>query len=120
VSLGTGRDERLTLNACGQLFARDVRPVLEALAQSREAEDSNHGTLPRRHQGPFTYPTTRPPRAVQLQRNAQLTVFKFTRSLQVSTSAEFFSAVGDTCVRLALGGGMAQRRPRPVVRAGAC
>jgi hypothetical protein len=29
----------------------------------------------------FTYPATSPPRAVQLQRNAQLTVFKFMRSL---------------------------------------
>jgi hypothetical protein len=32
----------------------------------------------------FTYPATSPPRAVQLQRKTQLTVFKFTRSLQGS------------------------------------
>lgn len=33
--LRTGPDERLTLTACGRLFARDVAPVLELLAQSR-------------------------------------------------------------------------------------
>jgi hypothetical protein len=32
--LRTGPDGRLTLTAYGQLFARDVRPVLESLAQS--------------------------------------------------------------------------------------
>jgi DNA-binding transcriptional LysR family regulator len=33
--LRTGPDGRLTLTAYGQLFARDVRPALESLAQSR-------------------------------------------------------------------------------------
>jgi hypothetical protein len=33
--LRTGPDERLTLTAYGRLFARDVAPVLESLAQSR-------------------------------------------------------------------------------------
>ena len=42
----------------------------------------------------FTYPSTSPPRAVQLQRNAQLTVFKFTRSLQVRLSRAGASAAG--------------------------
>ena len=34
-SLRTGPDGRLTLTAYGQLFARDVRPALESLAQSQ-------------------------------------------------------------------------------------
>jgi Bacterial regulatory helix-turn-helix protein, lysR family len=33
--LRTGPDERLTLTAYGRIFARDVAPVLESLAQSR-------------------------------------------------------------------------------------
>ena len=33
--LRTGPDRRLTLTAYGQLFACDVRPALESLAQSR-------------------------------------------------------------------------------------
>ncbi len=45
--LRTGPDGRLTLTAYGQLFARDVRPALESLAQSREGRDANHGTLSR-------------------------------------------------------------------------
>jgi DNA-binding transcriptional LysR family regulator len=42
--LRTGPDGRLTLTAYGQLFARDVRPALESLAQSRQSENDNHGT----------------------------------------------------------------------------
>jgi hypothetical protein len=72
------------LTAYGQLLARDVRPALESLAQSRKSKDDNHGTLSRAPPGLFTYPATNPPRAVQLQRNAQLTVFKFARSLHPS------------------------------------
>ena len=82
--LRTGPDGRLTLTAYGQLFARDARPVLESLTQSRKSKDDNHGTLHRAPPGLFTYPATSPPRAVQLQRNTQLTVFKFTRSLHGS------------------------------------
>ncbi|MGH3403326.1 MAG: LysR family transcriptional regulator, partial [Streptosporangiaceae bacterium] len=44
--LRTGPDGQLTLTAYGKLFARDVRPALESLAQSRKSTDSNHGTLP--------------------------------------------------------------------------
>jgi hypothetical protein len=48
--LRTGPDGRLTLTAYGHLFARDVRPALKSLAQSRPSrpgKDSNHGTLSR-------------------------------------------------------------------------
>jgi hypothetical protein len=45
--LHTGPDGRLTLTAYGQLFACDVRPALESLAQSREGKAANHGKLPR-------------------------------------------------------------------------
>ena len=76
--LRAGPDGRLTLTAYGERFARDVRPALESLAQSRKSKSDNHGTLSRPPPGLFTYPATRPPRAVQLQRNTQLTVFKFT------------------------------------------
>ena len=72
---------RLTLTAYGQRFARDVRPALESLAQTRKGKDDNHRTLSRAPPGLFSYPVTSPPRAVQLQRNAQLMVFKFSRSL---------------------------------------
>jgi Bacterial regulatory helix-turn-helix protein, lysR family len=44
--LRTGPDGRLTLTAYGQLFARDARPALESLAQSRNSKDDNHGTFP--------------------------------------------------------------------------
>ena len=43
--LRTGPDGRLTLTAYGELFARNVRPALESLAQSRKSKDGNHGTL---------------------------------------------------------------------------
>lgn len=43
--LRTRPDGQLTLTAYGQLFARDVRPALESLAQSRKSRDGNHGTL---------------------------------------------------------------------------
>jgi DNA-binding transcriptional LysR family regulator len=36
--LRTGPDGRLTLTAYGQLFASDVRPVLESLTQSRSQD----------------------------------------------------------------------------------
>jgi len=44
--LRTGPDGRLTLTAYGRLFARDVRPVLESLEQSRRSNSDNHGTVP--------------------------------------------------------------------------
>jgi Bacterial regulatory helix-turn-helix protein, lysR family len=44
--LRTGPDGRLTLTAYGQLFARDARPALESLVQSRNSKDDNHGTFP--------------------------------------------------------------------------
>jgi len=44
--LRTGPHGRLTLTAYGQLFARDARPALESLAQSRNSKDDNHGTFP--------------------------------------------------------------------------
>jgi hypothetical protein len=44
---------------------------------------------PEYHPELFTNPATMPPRAVQLQRNTQLTVFKFTRSLQVLYGSGF-------------------------------
>jgi hypothetical protein len=40
-----GPDGRLTLTAYGERFARDVRPALESLAQSRKSKSDNHGTL---------------------------------------------------------------------------
>jgi len=42
-----GPDGRLTLTAYGERFARDVRPALESLAQSRKSKSDNHGTLSR-------------------------------------------------------------------------
>lgn len=39
--LRTGPDERLTLTAYGWLFARDVAPALESLAQSRSQATSH-------------------------------------------------------------------------------
>jgi hypothetical protein len=48
---------------------------------------------PEHRPGLFTYPATTPPRAVQLQRNAQLTVFKFTRSLQEGLACRFGAEV---------------------------
>jgi hypothetical protein len=42
--LRTGPDGRLTLTSYGQLFARDARPALESLAQSRKSKNDNHGT----------------------------------------------------------------------------
>jgi len=39
--LRTGPDGRLTLTAYGQLFARDVRPALQSLAQSRTSWSDN-------------------------------------------------------------------------------
>jgi hypothetical protein len=39
--LRTGPDGRLTLTAYGRLIARDVRPVLESLAQSGSQDASN-------------------------------------------------------------------------------
>jgi hypothetical protein len=39
--LRTGPDERLTLTAYGRLFARDVAPALESLAQSRSQATSH-------------------------------------------------------------------------------
>jgi len=42
--LRTGPDGRLALTGHGQLFARDVRPALESLAQSRKSKGGNHGT----------------------------------------------------------------------------
>ena len=43
--LRSGPDGRLTLTAYGRLLARDVRPVLESLEQSRHSSD-NHETVP--------------------------------------------------------------------------
>ncbi|HEV3293714.1 MAG TPA: LysR family transcriptional regulator [Streptosporangiaceae bacterium] len=40
--LRTGPDERLTLTAYGRLFARDVAPALESLAQSRSRPPATH------------------------------------------------------------------------------
>jgi len=45
--LRTGPDGRLTLTAYGERFARDVRPALESLAQTRKSKDDNHRTLSR-------------------------------------------------------------------------
>jgi len=45
--LRAGPDGRLTLTAYGERFARDVRPALESLAQSRKSKSDNHGTLSR-------------------------------------------------------------------------
>jgi len=42
--LRTGPDGLLTLTAHGRLFARDVRPVLESLEQSRKSNIDNPGT----------------------------------------------------------------------------
>ena len=67
--LRAGPDGRLTLTAHGHLFARDVRPALESLAQSRKSKDDITERYPERRPGLFTYPATSPPRAVQLQRN---------------------------------------------------
>ena len=39
--LSTGPDGRLMLTAYGRLFARDVRPALEAITQTRE-KDPDH------------------------------------------------------------------------------
>jgi hypothetical protein len=50
-----------TTTAYGQLFARDVHPALESLAQSRKSKGDNHGTFPRA-----------PPRTVQVQRSGTL------------------------------------------------
>jgi hypothetical protein len=44
--LRTGPDGRFALTAHGRLFARDVRPVLESLEQSRKGNSDNHGTVP--------------------------------------------------------------------------
>jgi hypothetical protein len=58
--LRTGPDGRLTLTAYGQLFARDVRPVLESLMQSRRSKDDNHGTLLRAPPGIVHLPGNQP------------------------------------------------------------
>lgn len=58
--LRTRPDGRLTLTAYGQLFARDVRPALESLAQSRKSKDDNHGTLPRAPPGTVHLPGNQP------------------------------------------------------------
>jgi hypothetical protein len=39
--LRAGPDGRLTLTAYGERFARDVRPALESLAQSRKSKSDN-------------------------------------------------------------------------------
>jgi hypothetical protein len=44
----------------GQLFARDVRPALESLAQSRKSKDDNHGTLSRAPPGTVHLPGNQP------------------------------------------------------------
>jgi hypothetical protein len=44
--LRTGPDGLLTLTAHGRLLARDARPVLESLKQSRKSNSDNHGTVP--------------------------------------------------------------------------
>jgi hypothetical protein len=51
-------------------------------AASKRARTTITERYPERRPRLFTYPATTPPRAVQLQRNTQLTVFNFTRSLQ--------------------------------------
>ncbi len=76
--LRTGPDGRLALTAYGQPFARDVRPALESLARSRRARTTITKRYPEHRPELFTYPATSPLRAVQLQRNTQLTVFIFT------------------------------------------
>jgi hypothetical protein len=60
--LRTGPDERLTLTAYGQRFARDVRPALESLAQSRKSKGANHGTLSRASPGIVHLPRQLRPR----------------------------------------------------------
>jgi molybdenum-dependent DNA-binding transcriptional regulator ModE len=45
--LRTGPGGQLTLTAYGQRFARDVRPALESLAQTRKSKDDNHRVLAR-------------------------------------------------------------------------
>jgi hypothetical protein len=46
VLLRTGPDGRLTLTAYGQLFARDARPALESLAQSRNSKRRQSRDVP--------------------------------------------------------------------------
>jgi hypothetical protein len=56
--LRTGPDGRLTLTAYGQLSARDIRPALQLLAQSRKAGTTITERYPERSSGPFTYQAT--------------------------------------------------------------
>ncbi|MFI5064691.1 MAG: hypothetical protein ACHP9Z_12030 [Streptosporangiales bacterium] len=58
--LRAGPDGRLTLTAHGQLFARDFRPALESLAQSRKSKDDNHGRLSRAPPGTVHLPGNQP------------------------------------------------------------
>lgn len=44
--LRTGPDGMIALTPDGQQFARDVRPALESLDQSKKSKDDNHGTSP--------------------------------------------------------------------------
>jgi hypothetical protein len=58
--LRTGQDGRLALTGYGQLFARDVRPALDSLAQSRNSTDDDHGTLPQAPPGTVHLPGNHP------------------------------------------------------------
>jgi DNA-binding transcriptional LysR family regulator len=83
--LRTGPGGTITLTADGEQFARDASSVLESLAQFRQSKSDNHGTLPltptKTVQLSGAQPATDLRVPVQLQRNTQLSVFKFTRSL---------------------------------------
>ena len=64
-------DGQLTLTAYGERFARDVRPPPWNHSRRLEiAKTTITEHYPERRPGLLTYPATRPPRAVQLQRNA--------------------------------------------------
>jgi hypothetical protein len=80
--LRAGSDGRLTLTAYGEPFARDVRPPWSHPRSLERARTTITERYPKRRPELFTYPATSPPKAVQQQRNTQLTVFEFTRSLQ--------------------------------------
>jgi hypothetical protein len=74
------------LTAYGQLFARDVRPALESLAQFREGKDDNDSMSPLMRPRSVHLPGNQPAGGCSTTTNTQLTVFKFTRSLQVRLS----------------------------------
>lgn len=46
----------ITLTADGEQFAPDLHPVLEAVGQSGTSKADNHGLLPYRQPGLFTFP----------------------------------------------------------------